>query len=219
VAGLVWTWLGRVRYQAAWDRQEELRQDLCAGRGADTLLLCEHDPVVTLGRFADTAHVLAPARLAALGVEVVRSNRGGGVTYHGPGQLVGYPVVRLRRGVLGRVQALADAVADALAPLGVRAEFRRDAPGLWAGGAKLCAFGVHVRRGVAIHGFALNLRTDLAAFEWIVPCNSAAPATSPITSVERLLGSAPAPAELAPVVAAALARRLGDDERTCEPAA
>ena len=147
------------------------------GDGPETLLLCEHDPVVTLGRSAKPAHVLAsPAELARRGVDVHAASRGGDVTYHGPGQLVGYPIVRLRGGVIGHVTAMARAIAAVLAELGIDARWRRETPGLVGGGAdgahdrKICAFGVHVHRRVAIHGFALNVAGALDGFDVIVPC-------------------------------------------------
>ena len=153
-----WSWLGRVPYAATAREQERLRAAVLSGEGPETFLFCEHDPVITLGRSARRANVLAsPAALVAREVAVVESARGGDVTYHGPGQLVGYPVVRIRHGVVGHVAAMARAVAVVLAELGIAAVWRRDRPGLWVGDAKICAVGVHVRRGVAIHGFALNV--------------------------------------------------------------
>jgi lipoyl(octanoyl) transferase len=183
--------------------QERLRADLVAGAGAETVLFCEHDPVVTLGRSARPANVLAPeAELARRGVAVQQASRGGDVTYHGPGQLVGYPVVRLRGGVVGHLGAMARALGRVLAELGVAATFRRDAPGLWTNDEKLCAFGVHVRSRVAIHGFALNVTTNLDAFDLIVPCGLPGVRT---TSLERL-GVTPPPLE---ILAARIARELG----------
>jgi len=187
--------------------QERLRAALSAGEGPETLLLCEHAPVITLGRSARAEHVLAAAdELQRRGVTVAPASRGGDVTYHGPGQLVGYPVVRLRGGVIDHMTAMARAVARVLADLGIVAVWRRDAPGLWVGSAKICAFGVHIRGRVAIHGFALNVATDLDAFDLIVPCGLTGVGT---TSVARL-GAAPPPLEaLASQVARALGAELG----------
>jgi len=163
--------------------------------------------VITLGRSAEAANVLAPAEeLARRGVVVARASRGGDVTYHGPGQLVGYPVVRLRGGVVAHMTAMARAVAAALADLGIAAVWRRDAPGLWVGDEKICAFGVHVRGRIAVHGFALNVAIDLAAFELIVPCGLAGART---TSIARLGVTPPTLAALAPRVARALGDELG----------
>jgi lipoyl(octanoyl) transferase len=183
--------------------QERLRADLLAGAGPETVLFCEHDPVLTLGRSARPANVLASAdELARRGVAVAQASRGGDVTYHGPGQLVGYPVVRLRSGVVGHMTAMARALGRVLAQLGVAAAFRRDAPGLWTDDEKLCAFGVHVRSRVAIHGFALNVTTDLRAFDLIVPCGLPGVRT---TSIARR-GITPPPLE---ALAASIARELG----------
>src|SRR3954454_7303767 len=148
-----WRWLARVPFAETAALQERLREDVIAGRAPETLLLCEHDPVITLGRSAASANVLASAdELARRGVEVHAASRGGDVTYHGPGQLVGYPIVRLRAGVIGHVTAMARAIAAVLGELGIEATWRRETPGLWIAGAggdrgrKICAFGVHVHR-------------------------------------------------------------------------
>jgi lipoate-protein ligase B len=178
-------------------------------RGPEALLLCEHDPVVTLGRSARAAHVLAPREeLERRGITVCRASRGGDVTYHGPGQLVGYPILRLRGGVVGHLEAMASGVAALLAELGIAAAWRRDAPGLWVeqrGGrpAKICAFGVNVHRRVAIHGFALNVTTELEAFDVIVPCGLRDAA---VTSIAALT---PTPAPALPALAARAAEMLG----------
>jgi lipoyl(octanoyl) transferase len=167
--------------------------------------------VVTLGRHADAGHVLLPAgELRERGVEVVTSSRGGDVTFHGPGQLVGYPVFRVPRGPRHHLEHLAEALRRVCADLGVAAEWRPDPAGLWVGGDKLVAFGLHVAHGVAVHGFALNVATALEAFGWIVPCGLRA---SGVTSLAALLGRALAPADLAARVAAAVAE-VGD--RTAE---
>jgi len=175
-------WLGRVRYAEALALQESLRRRILEGdESAETLLLLEHEPVITLGRGADPAHLkAAPAALAARGVELVQSSRGGDVTWHGPGQLVAYPVLRLQGGIVRHVETLAAAVIRVAASHGVRAEFRRDCPGVWiadAGdpacggrGRKLAAFGIHVHRRVAIHGAAFNIASALDGFSLIVPC-------------------------------------------------
>jgi lipoyl(octanoyl) transferase len=218
----VWRWMGRVPFAAAVREQEDLRARLLRGDGPETLLLCEHDPVVTLGRSANPANVLASSvELARRGVEVSGASRGGDVTYHGPGQLVGYPIVRLRSGVLGHVTAMARAIEGVLAELGIAARWRREAPGLWVdgpggdGGAKICAFGVHVHRRVAIHGFALNVAGALDGFDLIVPCGLRAART---TSIAAEIGAGrplPAMHVLASRVAGALGREL---DVTFEPA-
>jgi lipoyl(octanoyl) transferase len=208
-----WRWLGRVPFAETAALQERLREDVLADRGPETLLLCEHDPVITLGRSARAEHVLASADdLARRGVVVHPASRGGDVTYHGPGQLVGYPVLRLRGGLVAHLEAMARGLAALLAPLGVDARFRRDAPGLWTDPgngsplAKVCAFGVHVRHRVAIHGFALNVTTALDAFDLIVPCGLRGAA---VTSIAALMGAAPTVDALAPRAAAALGQAFG----------
>jgi lipoyl(octanoyl) transferase len=188
-------WLGRIAYRDAW----ALQQALAAARAdatleEDQLLLLEHDPVLTLGRNASEAHVLAlPDLLAARGIDVVRVERGGEVTYHGPGQLVAYPIVALaapapgpgrhldRRlgaptlGVRPFVEALEGAMADTCAASGVSAGPRHAHPGCWVGAdgplpRKIGALGIRVARGVSFHGIALNVTTNLADFDLIDPC-------------------------------------------------
>jgi lipoate-protein ligase B len=196
--------LGRgVPFAPAAALQERLRGDLLAGIGPETLLLLEHAPVITLGRSASPANVLAPAaELARRGIDLVPTSRGGDVTYHGPGQLVGYPIVRLRGGVVAHMTGMARAIAAVLAEYGIDARWRREAAGLWVGDAKICAFGVHVRSRVTMHGFALNVAADLSSFELIVPCGIAGARTTSMAA----LGVAPPPLE---DLAAAIAGRLG----------
>ena len=204
----VWCWLGRVPFAETARTQERLREAIVLGEGAETLLLCEHEPVITLGRSARPAHVLlSPGELQRRGVSLLAASRGGDVTYHGPGQLVGYPVVRLRGGVLGHVTAMARAVARVLAELGVAAVWRRETPGLWVGEAKICAFGVHVRHRVTSHGFALNVGANLDGFDLIVPCGLAGTRT---TSIARVLGAG-ATAPALHVLAARVAAAFGDE--------
>jgi lipoate-protein ligase B len=201
------TWLGRVPLERAWRTQETLRRAVVAGdASAETLLLCEHDPVVSLGRSTRAGDLpFGEAGLRARGVDVVAVTRGGGATYHGPGQLVGYPIVRLGGGVARFVEALCVAVGGVAASLGVQAEYRRARPGLWVGDAKLCAVGLSVHRRVTAHGFALNVETALEPFGWIVPCGLVG---GQATSL-RALGCRPPPLpELADRVGAAVAAAL-----------
>jgi lipoate-protein ligase B len=194
-------WLGRVPYRPTWQLQERLRAAVLDGTGRETVLLLEHLPVITLGRSADARHVLLDdAALARAGIERVATSRGGDVTYHGPGQLVAYPIVRLSQGPGAYVATLAQAVIEVVARLGVNASYRRDQPGVWVEGRKLCAFGVHVHHRVAIHGLALNVTTALEAFHAIVPCGLAG---VPVTSLAELLGEKPPAVET-------LAERLGE---------
>jgi lipoate-protein ligase B len=207
----VWSWLGRLSFDRAAALQEELREAVRRGERPWTLLLCEHDPVITLGRNARPAHVLLSAEeLARRQIALRRASRGGDVTYHGPGQLVGYPVFQLRGGLVGHMEAMAAALVAVLAGLGIRAAWRRDRPGLWVGNDKICAFGVHVRHRVTIHGFALNVTTPPEAFAAIVPCGLAG---TGVTSIARLAGSATSLPELAPAIAAAFADAFALDLR------
>jgi lipoyl(octanoyl) transferase len=192
--------LGTMPYRDAWAVQEAAHDEVIAG-GAERILLVEHPPVVTFGRRAGVErNLLASSELLAeMGVEVVQSDRGGDITFHGPGQLVAYPIVRLidhRLSVGGYVHGLEQAVTDTLADFGVVAQKDACAVGVWADDrtgsgtlAKLCAIGVRVRRGATLHGLALNVTTDLNYFNLIVPCGLAC---RPVTSLRKLLGeSAP----------------------------
>jgi lipoyl(octanoyl) transferase len=173
-------WLGRIGYREAWQLQKDLVDRRVAGEIGDRLLLLEHDPVLTLGRQADDAHVLAsPRELRRRGIEVIRVERGGEVTYHGPGQLVGYPILRLGdRGLLVRplVAALEAAMIETCGRLGVEAIRRDGHPGCWIDGGpnrpfrKIGALGLRIERGVSYHGIALNIDVDLRDFELIDPC-------------------------------------------------
>ena len=175
-------WLGRIGYRDAWRLQKELVDQRAEGAIGDRLLVLEHDAVLTLGRQASEAHVLAkPRELARRGIEVIRVERGGEVTYHGPDQLVAYPIIRLGdRGLLVRplVAALEAAMIETCARLGVEA-FRRDGhPGCWVDGErgrpqrKIGALGLRIERGVSYHGIALNIDPDLRDFELIDPCGT-----------------------------------------------
>jgi lipoyl(octanoyl) transferase len=187
-------WLGRVEYDEAWRRQHELVRARAAGEVPDQLLLLEHPPVLTLGRQADPAHIRLPAaELARRGIEIRRVERGGEVTYHGPGQLVAYPIVRLAdRGILLRpfVRALEAALRATCADFGVAADRRDGYPGCWvdpesAQPRKIGALGIRVERGVTYHGSALNVTTDLSGFALIDPCGLP---DVEVTSIARELG-------------------------------
>ena len=180
VAPIGGQWLGRIGYREAWALQKDLVDSRVEGSIEDRLLLLEHDAVLTLGRQADETHVLAsPRELRRRGVEVIRVERGGEVTYHGPGQLVAYPIMRLGdRGILVRplVAALEAAMIATCAALGVET-FRRDGhPGCWVEGTggrphrKIGALGLRIERGVSYHGIALNVDPDLRDFDLIDPC-------------------------------------------------
>jgi lipoyl(octanoyl) transferase len=177
---IVASWLGRIAYRDAWGLQKRLAAERADGEIRDRLLLLEHDAVLTLGRQADGRHVLAsPRDLRRRGIEVIRIERGGEVTYHGPGQLVAYPILRLAdRELMVRplVRALEAALIETCAAFGVAA-FRRDGhPGCWVEGRpneaprKIGALGIRIERGVSYHGIALNVDPDLRDFELIDPC-------------------------------------------------
>jgi len=204
-----WSFLGRVPYREAVTLQEELRRTLRGGAAAEHLLLLEHPHVYTLGRNASAADVLASAAwLRQRGIEVEESDRGGQVTYHGPGQLVGYPILDLspdRRDVRRYVRDLEEVLIRTLAGFGIAAEVRPGAAliGVWAGGEKIAAIGVHLSRWITTHGFALNVAPDLSLYAGIVPCGLR---REGVTSMARLLGTAPPLA----AVAARLAGHFAD---------
>lgn len=167
--------LGPTDYGAAWDLQRSLAKDVTPERGF--LLLLEHPPVYTLGRNGDVRNVLDPR-----GIPVVRADRGGDVTYHGPGQLVGYPILDIRRlGVKRFVTGLEDALVECLAALGVPARRRPGCVGVWASKGKIASLGVRVSRGISTHGFALNVSNDLEPFSRIHPCGQPGCAVSSVT--------------------------------------
>lgn len=203
------TWLGRADYRSVWALQKELAGARARGEIGDRLLLVEHPAVLTLGRQSDESHVLAtPAELAHRGIELIRVERGGEVTYHGPGQLVAYPIIALaRRGLLLRpfVRALEEAMIATCAAQGVPAARREGHPGCWvdpdgAAPRKIGALGIRVERGVTYHGIALNVAPDLADFGLIDPCGMPGVAS---TSIAREAGRRDEPPSTAAVAAAA----------------
>lgn len=181
--------LGLLDYAAAWRVQEALAEARLADRAPDTLLLVEHPPVITLGRRGSLDDVYLPeAELRRRGIALVRSTRGGLVTYHGPGQVVGYPILRLRalgRTVPAYVHGLERVVIAALAQVGVRAFADPQHVGVWTTAGKIAAIGVAVRHGVTLHGFAINLQPDLAHFALLNPCGVG---ERGVTSGAHLLG-------------------------------
>jgi len=218
-------WLGRRPYAEVVALQERLFADRKEGGGEDTVLLLEHEPVVTLGRGAKPEHLLAPRELlAARGIELHESNRGGDVTLHAPGQLVAYPIVDLnpdRRDVRRYVRSLTTAMQRLATELGVATGEHADHIGLWADArnpahfttgataaepVKLGAVGVRISRWVTMHGFALNLVNDLSLYDFIVPCGIR---EHGVASVASLGGRALTPLELAPRALAVLADVLG----------
>lgn len=166
--------LGLVPYMEAWDMQLRLHEEVSEGRKPDTLLLVEHPNVYTLGRRGQLSDILIDEdELERLGIEVHYTDRGGEVTYHGPGQLVGYPILNLRRwggGPLKYVRSLEQVLIATLSDFGVRAESEGHPTGVWVEDRKIAAIGVKVSRRVTTHGFALNICPDLSYFDHIVPC-------------------------------------------------
>jgi len=205
-------WIGRVDYRKGLALQERLIADRRAGRIEDTLLLLEHPPVITLGRNSDPAHILEDAdALRSKGIEVHEIGRGGDVTYHGPGQLVGYPIVKLEgheKDVHAYLRNLEQALIDLAAHYGVRARRVPGLTGIWVGEEKLAAIGVRLSTGwITSHGFAFNVATDLAGFSTIVPCGIRGKG---VTSLDQLLQDCPSIDAVAEVairtVSAAVAR-------------
>src|SRR5262245_7597571 len=194
-----WSFLGSVPYAEGVRLQEAVRQQVRSGSGPERLLLLEHPPVFTLGRNAGDGEITADAGwLAARGIAVHETDRGGQATYHGPGQLVGYPILDLspdRRDVRRYVADLCEVLVRTLAELGVAAA-PRPSPhvGVWVGEEKIASLGVHLSRWITTHGFALNVTTDVSAFGGIVPCGL--PGIS-LTSIERLTDNAWAVEEVA----------------------
>jgi lipoate-protein ligase B len=203
---------GRMAYGEALELQRELARARISGVvDQDVLLLVEHPPVVTLGRSSKEQHLLAsPALLAQRGIELYEVERGGDVTFHGPGQLVGYPIIDLKRhkkDLHWYLRQIEQGLIDALAGLGVAAERNVGYTGVWTQGRKIASIGVHARDWVTWHGFALNVTTDLSYFDVIVPCGIQAVT---MTSVERELGaSGSSVARAAEVVSQAMAAVFG----------
>ena len=204
-----WAYLGRVDYQEARDLQHALAQARAEERIPDTLLLLEHPPTYTLGRRDKPSNMLLPRKaLEALGARVIEVNRGGEITFHGPGQLVGYPIIGLRNwgGPLKYVRALEATLIAVLDTFGIQAGRIKGLTGVWACDAKIAAIGIRVSRGVTSHGFALNVGTDLGWFQHIVPCGIP---DRDVTSIERLLGKALEMADVPTVAAEAFGREMG----------
>jgi len=233
--------LGLIAYAEAWELQERVVAARKAGAIEDVLLFCEHPHVITLGRSGNRANLLASESvLRQKGVEFFETSRGGDITYHGPGQIVGYPILNLgaiRRDVVWYVRALEEAMIRATADLGIAARREPGKTGLWVHAdevadrskrdssralgmtdqqaEKLAAIGVHISRWVTSHGFAYNVATDLRYFELIVPCGIA---DRKATSLEKLLGRRVSLGEIRPLLAKQVCGVFGLTVRTEEPA-
>jgi lipoyl(octanoyl) transferase len=208
--------LGRVEYAEANALQERVREARKGDELPDTLLLLEHPPVYTRGRrSSDEELPLGSAFYEAQGIAVVEVDRGGRVTYHGPGQLVGYPVMRIGD-IIGYLRTIERAIIAALAREGVAARGGGERPtGVWSGERKIASIGVHVSRRVSTHGFAVNVDNDLEPFEWIVPCGMPEVA---MTSLERESGRPQSLERFRETMAAEFARAFARRGRAVSPA-
>ena len=209
--------LGLMRWADAWTLQQQLVGKRKQGEIADQLLIVEHPHVITMGRNGHSANILASEDvLAKSGIEFEATNRGGDVTYHGPGQVVGYPIFDLRlwkRDVVAYVRAVEQVVIDALAKFGIAGARDPKATGVWVNDKKIAAIGIHISRWITAHGFALNVDTDLRYFQYIVPCGL----TKPVTSM-RELGSNATRKEVVSAIAES-AQRVFSFEEVRFPAA
>ena len=202
--------LGYLPYDEAFKRQQVLVEERKLGEGRDTLLLVEHPHVVTMGRNGKEQNVLASREiLERSGIAFYETDRGGDVTYHGPGQIVGYPILDLRewkRDVHAYFFGVEQALIDALGAVGVVAERipQRGYEGVWVNGAKIAAIGIHISRWITSHGFALNVDTDLSYFKYIVPCGL----TKPVCSL-RSIGSTISRAAMVNAIADSFAKTFG----------
>lgn len=190
--------LGRMRWAEAYALQQELSEQRKRQEIGDQLLLVEHPHVVTMGRNGHMSNLIAGEEiLARTGIDFHHTNRGGDVTYHGPGQLVGYPILDLndwKRDVHAYVRAVEDVIIQTIGQFGLQGGRVEGATGVWVNGAKICAIGVHISRWVTSHGFALNVETDLQYFQYIIPCGL----TLPVTSMRALgVGASMAEVKLA----------------------
>lgn len=197
-------WLGRgVDYRSAWDLQKQMAAKRGEGVIPDTLLLLEHQSVYTAGPRAPMEHVLGK-----LTAPLVKTDRGGLVMYHGPGQLVGYPIINLsekRLGPKAYVHGLEEALVEALADFGVIAHTEEGLTGVWTEQGKIAAIGVKISRGVSLHGFALNVSTNLAAYAPIIPCGIS---DRPVTSMAQALGNSAGMEAIRSSVGRAIGRHL-----------
>ncbi len=202
--------LGLVEYESAFQLQKSVAAAREEGRVPDTLLLLQHPPVITLGRKASGSNIIVPEDLLRMqGVGVHRSTRGGDVTYHGPGQIVGYPIFNLRglgMGAAAYVHGLEAALIETLGGFGLRAERDPAYIGVWTGGEKIAAIGVAISGGITMHGFALNVDPDLGHFRLINPCGIT---DRGVTSMSRLLGRSIPVEEVMPRLVESFARTFG----------
>jgi len=182
-------YLGIVPYEVALKLQQRLMQARAEGKVGDVLLLLQHPPVFTMGRFRGGEDIIVPPEtLARDGIAVFHTNRGGGITCHGPGQLVGYPILDLKENGLGvreYIRKLETTIVKLLLALGIQGHRVAEYPGVWVGEKKICSIGIHVSHHITTHGFALNVSNDLRYFEHVRPCGLPGEV---MTSVTELLG-------------------------------
>ena len=177
--------IGRKSYKAVWDLQKEMQQQRINGNIEDTLILVEHDPVYTLGKNANEDHLLQSRDES---VDVFNIERGGDITFHGPGQLVGYPILDLsnyKKSVSWYMRTLEQVLIDTLIEFKITAQQNDGLTGVWVGDEKIAALGVRISRWVTMHGFALNVNPDLSFYDGIIPCGIF---DHGVTSMEQLLG-------------------------------
>jgi len=177
--------LGRMSYNSAWDIQKEYHRKVISGKEPDTLIIVEHEPVYTLGKNANDNHLL---QSASEEIQVFRIERGGDITFHGPGQIVVYPILDLNRfvkSVSWYMRTLEKIIIDTLSDFEIKAELKDGLTGVWVGDEKIGAQGVRISRWVTMHGLALNVNTDLRYFDGIIPCGIF---DYGVTSMEKLMG-------------------------------
>ena len=178
--------LGRMDYKPSWDFQKNFHQDVLSGKETDTLILVEHEPVYTLGKNANKEHLLDKSNSR---VKVYNVERGGDITFHGPGQLVGYPILNLnnfKKNISWFMRTLENIIIECLNTYNIDAYQKKGLTGVWVNDEKIGAQGVKISRWVTMHGFSLNINTDLSFFDMIVPCGIA---NCKVTSMEKLLGA------------------------------
>lgn len=214
------TYLGRTRYGEAWELQKKLFDLACRDRIGDLLLLTEHEHVYTLGKGGNKDHLLATEHeLSEDGTDVFQIDRGGDITYHGPGQIVGYPILNLNRhnpDIHKYLRSLEDVIIAVLREFGIQGVREEGLTGVWVGGEKITAIGVKVSKWVTMHGFALNVSTDLQKFARIIPCGIF---HKGVTSMTKVLGREITLDEVNPVVVESFASVFGCKQLTVSPEA
>ncbi len=203
-------WLGTIEYLRARAIQDELVQRVHDGRSPNTLLLLEHPHVYTRGRLSPDDHLLTPAdQLAAAGIPIHETDRGGQITYHGPGQLIGYPIINLRqsgKGPLQYVRALEQTIAETVSHFGIPAHTEPGLTGVWTPNGKIAAIGIKISRGITFHGFALNINPDLTYYRHIIPCGIT---NRPVTSLAAELNTTPTPTKVRPTLIQTFGTTMG----------